>query len=234
MNPEMQVDVPPRISLNGADAILRGSPLEPYTAAIYDYAANAGIDPAYILAIARKETQLGREGVGRDPQRNAWALRDHSWGRGRDGPGGFSWYDSYLDAAKDVVDLLTDSGTRRGRALYFAAGLRTVEAITQVYAPPSENATAMYIRQIREVITAWTLAYPVDDAPPGGEDEGELIDQVAALKAEVAALASRVAHLEDARGIDSRGTPWGEAETSTPTVYTGTGGTVSFGAGVPT
>ena len=127
MADEMHVDVAPRISRDGAVEILRHTPLATDAGRIYDYAAAAGIDPAYILAIACKETQFGSAGVGREPQRNAWALRDHSWGRGQDLAGGFSWYDSYWDAARDVIDLLTDSGSREGRALYFKDGLRTVE-----------------------------------------------------------------------------------------------------------
>lgn len=178
---EMRVDVAPRISRDGAVEILRGSPMGEYAGEIFDYAAHAGIDPAYILAIARKETSLGRDGVGRAPQCNAWALRDHGWGRGYDGAGGFSYYKSYLDAAHDVIDLLTDTGSRAGRRLYFQDGLRTVESITHRYAPPVENATATYIRQVREAIAAWTLAYPPESDDPEPDDPPEDDDGLEAL-----------------------------------------------------
>ncbi len=149
----LHVNTPPRIAKEQAVAILAGTPMAAESGDIYDLCLGSGVDPTYALAVPKKETNWGRAGVGEAPQRNAYALRDHGWGVGRDGPGGFSYYDSYLDAARDWLSLLT--GTNGAPHYYFPRGYTTIEAITWIYAPPSENGTPEYSHQVRAMVEGW-------------------------------------------------------------------------------
>ena len=177
----------PSISLEGARAIVANSPLAADMDAAYAYCAAHGADPAHMLAHATKETQCGTQGVGRVPQRCAFALEYRRWERAHDHGTRFGWYDSYLDAAKDWVDLITGP-------VYFGAGLVTVETILPKYC---EGDTRQYQQEVIDMMALWASTYPVTPTAatpdPAPVDVGALAQQVAYLGAAVQDLQAKLA-----------------------------------------
>jgi hypothetical protein len=114
--------------------------------ALYDLSIESGIDDAYALAVFGKESSFGKYGAGFD---------DHALGNivcagyptcnGR-----FRWYLSWEAGYQDFYQLI--------KREYVARGLSTVEAITPVYAPSSENDTGLYIQQVRQSMLAFRQA----------------------------------------------------------------------------
>ncbi len=113
---------------------------------LYDLSVQSGIDDAYALAVFEKESSFGRYGAGFD---------DHALGNivcagyptcnGR-----FRWYPSWITGYEDFYQLVSRE--------YVARGLSTIEAITPVYAPSSENDTGLYIQQVRQSMLAFRQA----------------------------------------------------------------------------
>jgi hypothetical protein len=113
---------------------------------LYDLSVQSGIDDAYALAVFEKESSFGRYGAG---------FEDHALGNivcagyptcnGR-----FRSYPSWKDGYADFYQLI--------RGEYVARGLSTVEQITPVYAPSSENDTALYVQQVRASLVAFRSA----------------------------------------------------------------------------
>jgi len=142
----------------------------------------AGLDPAFVLAVARKETLFGiplERSIGDPPHRNAWALRNHSWiaaGRGYNGSDGWAHYYSYFDAGQDHIDLITGYG--RGPSIYIPAGRVTVAAIIAKYAPASENYTKLYIAQVVAWMDEWQRQYPLEQGGPPLEEVVEALGRV--------------------------------------------------------
>jgi hypothetical protein len=111
--------------------------------ALYDLSVQSGIDDAYALAVFEKESSFGRYGAG---------FEDHALGNivcagyptcnGR-----FRWYPSWEAGYEDFYQLISRE--------YVARGLSTVETITPVYAPSSENDTGLYIQQVRQAMLAF-------------------------------------------------------------------------------
>jgi len=114
--------------------------------ALYDLSVESGIDDAYALAVFQKESSFGRYGAGFD---------DHALGNivcagyptcnGR-----FRWYPSWLAGYEDFYQLISRE--------YVSRGCSTVETITPVYAPSSENDTGLYIQQVRQSMLAFRQA----------------------------------------------------------------------------
>jgi hypothetical protein len=114
--------------------------------ALYDLSVQSGIDDAYALAVFEKESSFGRYGAG---------FEDHALGNivcagyptcnGR-----FRCYPSWEASYEDFYQLI--------RREYVARGLTTVETITPVYAPSSENNTGLYIQQVRQSMQAFRQA----------------------------------------------------------------------------
>jgi hypothetical protein len=114
--------------------------------ALYDLSVQFGIDDAYALAVFEKESSFGRYGAG---------FEDHALGNivcagyptcnGR-----FRWYPSWEAGYEDFYQLISRE--------YVARGLSTVETITPVYAPASENDTGLYIQQVRQAMLAFRSA----------------------------------------------------------------------------
>jgi hypothetical protein len=106
--------------------------------ALYDLSMQYHIDDAYALAVFQKESSFGKYGAG---------FENHALGNivcagyptcnGR-----FRWYASWQDGYQDFYQLISRE--------YVARGLSTVETITPVYAPSSENDTGLYIQQVRQ------------------------------------------------------------------------------------
>ncbi len=113
---------------------------------LYDLSVQYGIDDAYALAVFGKESSFGRYGA---------AFENHALGNivcagyptctGR-----FRWYPSWLVGYEDFYQLINRE--------YVARGLSTVETITPVYAPSSENDTGLYVQQVRQSLLAFRQA----------------------------------------------------------------------------
>jgi hypothetical protein len=123
-----------------------GSPAAGTGQALYDLSVESGIDDAYALAVFGKESSFGRYGA---------AFENHALGNivcagyptcdGR-----FRWYPSWLAGYQDFYQLISRE--------YVARSLSTVETITAVYAPSSENDTGLYIQQVRQSMFAFRQA----------------------------------------------------------------------------
>ena len=98
-----------------------------------------GINPAYVVAIAQKESSFG---VAIPPNSfNAWG-REAAAGQ----PASGKWYQyaSWPAAVDGQTSFMNDR--------YLSQGLVTIDQITPTYAPPSENDTAGYEVQIQQYI----------------------------------------------------------------------------------
>jgi len=123
-----------------------GSPASGTGQGLYDLSVQSGIDDAYALAVFEKESSFGRYGAG---------FEDHALGNivcagyptcnGR-----FRWYPSWLAGYADFYQLISWE--------YVSRGCSTVETITPVYAPSSENDTGLYIQQVRQSMLAFRQA----------------------------------------------------------------------------
>ncbi len=113
---------------------------------LYDLSVQSGIDDAYALAVFEKESSFGKYGAG---------FENHALGNivcagyptcnGR-----FRAYASWSEGYTDFYHLITTE--------YVARGLTTVETITPVYAPASENDTGRYISQVCQSMFAFRSA----------------------------------------------------------------------------
>jgi hypothetical protein len=123
-----------------------GSPAVGTGQGLYDLSRESGIDDAYALAVFEKESSFGTSGAG---------FENHALGNivcagyptcnGR-----FRWYSSWQDGYQDFYRLISQE--------YVARGLSTVETITPVYAPSSENDTGLYISQVCQSMLAFRSA----------------------------------------------------------------------------
>jgi hypothetical protein len=123
-----------------------GSPAAGTGQGLYDLSVQSGIDDAYALAVFEKESSFGRYGAG---------FEDHALGNivcagyptcnGR-----FRWYPSWFVGYGDFYQLI--------KREYVSRGFSTVETITPVYAPSSENDTGLYVQQIRQSMLAFRQA----------------------------------------------------------------------------
>jgi hypothetical protein len=123
-----------------------GSPAAGTGQGLYDLSVRSGIDDAYALAVFEKESSFGRYGAG---------FEDHALGNivcagyptcnGR-----FRWYPSWEAGYQDFYRLISQE--------YISRGLSTVETITPVYAPSTENNTGLYIQQVRQSMQAFRQA----------------------------------------------------------------------------
>jgi hypothetical protein len=125
---------------------MAGSPAAGTGQSLYDLSRESGIDDAYALAVFEKESSFGRYGA---------AFENHALGNivcagyptcnGR-----FRSYSSWSAGYADFYHLITTE--------YIARGLSTVETITPVYAPASENDTGLYISQVCQSMLAFRSA----------------------------------------------------------------------------
>jgi hypothetical protein len=123
-----------------------GSPAAGTGQGLYDLSVQSGIDDAYTLAVFEKESSFGRYGAG---------FEDHALGNivcagyptcnGR-----FRWYPSWEAGYADFYQLISRE--------YVSRGFSTVETITPVYAPSSENDTELYIQQVHQSMLAFRQA----------------------------------------------------------------------------
>lgn len=100
-----------------------------------------GVNPAYVVAIAQKESSLGVAIPA--GTYNAWG-RTAAAGQ----PASGRWY-QYTSWAQAV-----DQQTSFMKTRYLDQGLVTIDQITPTYAPPTENDTAAYIVQMQQYISS--------------------------------------------------------------------------------
>ncbi|MDZ4835419.1 MAG: hypothetical protein SGJ27_16700 [Candidatus Melainabacteria bacterium] len=106
---------------------------------LYKLGMEYGIDPAIALGFFKAESTFGKYGK---------AARTNSFGNIKGGSG-FRGYDSFADGARDWFNLV--SGEK-----YFGAGRETLGLVLKKYAPPSENNTAGYIRDVARDARIWS------------------------------------------------------------------------------
>lgn len=149
--PDYAILAPPRISREGFVRILSqaGSPAAPIAGEAYDAAVVAGVDPAVLLAVYRKESSYGKAGR---------AVRNRSWGNIKGPPAddaGFRVYPDWLSGARDAVRLL---GIYGRNAIRPGTRTDTVQTMPYVWAPgPGAD---LYGDQLAAWITEWARRYP--------------------------------------------------------------------------
>jgi hypothetical protein len=142
------VQGPPTIDRAQIDRLLcqASSPACGTGEALYADMVQAGINPAFALAVFWHESHFGTLGVAR---------RTHSLGNIRCTPGwprclgGYRWYPDWPASYADFAALLTRE--------YFPRGLLTVEQILPVYAPAADgNDPAAYIHDVLFHMRQWS------------------------------------------------------------------------------
>lgn len=128
----------PTISAHVIDEVLwrAGSPAAGTGQALYDLSVRYHIDDAYALAVFQHESSFGRYGYGHDDK----ALGNIVCAGYPICNGRFRSYPTWEAGYEDFYRLISRE--------YLARGLNTVESITPVYAPSSENDSASYIRSV--------------------------------------------------------------------------------------
>ncbi len=138
---------PPSISVRQIDAVLQqyGSPAVGTGQALYDLGVRYGIDPAYALAFFVHESGCGTKGVARFTK----SLGNIRWTESYDSYEGYRAYSSWEAGMEDWYKLITD--------LYINGwNLRTVDAITPVYAPWGDNNNPdSYADSVKSLVDSW-------------------------------------------------------------------------------
>jgi hypothetical protein len=106
---------------------------------LYKLGIEYGINPAIALGFFKAESTFGRFGK---------ATHTNSFGNIRAGHG-FRGYDSFADGARDWFRLVSGPG-------YVGGGLNTLGKVVEKYAPPSQNDTSQYIRDVARDVRRWS------------------------------------------------------------------------------
>jgi len=110
---------------------------------LHDLSAQYGIDDSYALAVFSHESSYGKYGAAASNRSlGNIVCAGYPTCNGR-----FRSYPSWADGYADFYRLIKNE--------YIAHGLSTVEAITPVYAPASENDPSGYISSIRSAMAAY-------------------------------------------------------------------------------
>ncbi len=118
---------------------------------IFTKGTTMGIDPAFLMAVFRMESEYGTAGI---------AMSTHGVGNVRHTQScafdykGFCGYHTWQDSIDAWYELIAGP-------VYMSGGLTTVEAIIPKYAPSTENDVESYISFIRDY-----FSYYRDDMPP--------------------------------------------------------------------
>jgi Peptidase_C39 like family len=120
-----------------------GSPAHDTGQALYDLSAQYGIDDAYALAVFGHESTYGLYGAGSVNH----ALGNIICAGYLTCNGRFRWYATWVEGYADFYHLIAHE--------YIARGLSTVQAITPVYAPASENDVGVYIHSVISSMLAY-------------------------------------------------------------------------------
>lgn len=120
-----------------------GSPAAGTGQALSDLSAQYGVDDAYALAVFNKESSLGKYGAAADNHSlGNIVCAGYSTCNGR-----FRSYPDWATGYQDFYRLIKNE--------YVARGLSTVETITPVYAPPSENDTTGYEQSVETAMASY-------------------------------------------------------------------------------
>lgn len=106
---------------------------------LYKLGVEFGMDPAIALGFFKAESTFGKFGK---------AAHTNSFGNIKGGPG-FRGYDSFADGARDWFKLVSGD-------LYFGSGRTTLGPVLERYAPPYENDTAGYVRNVAHDARRWS------------------------------------------------------------------------------
>ncbi len=140
VSPVFGMSVPggPTISAAVVNRVLlqAGSPAQGTGQALYDLSAQYRVDDAYALAVFEHESTFGLYGAGNVNH----ALGNIVCAGYPTCHGNFRFYPTWADGYADFYRLIVNE--------YFSRGLTTVQAITPVYAPASENDPAAYIQSV--------------------------------------------------------------------------------------
>ena len=103
--------------------ILKGTPMEAESEAIYNTALSEGINPAFVAGLAGAESSFGSKGkaVGRNNPFNYGVYNNQT-------------YPSYAEATKALARALRDP-----KGYYYGEGRKDIESILKRYAPPSDG-----------------------------------------------------------------------------------------------
>lgn len=123
-----------------------GQNLLPYAQQISDATHEFNVNPLFALAMFNKDSSLGTAGAGRDNKNpgNIGCRGDNYAQAGLTAgcPSRFASFNTYGDGAQAYAWLI--------RAEYIDKGIDTIDKIIPVYAPPSENDTAQYIKDVKD------------------------------------------------------------------------------------
>ncbi len=128
----------PSISAEVVNRVLAqaGSPAQGTGQALYDLSAQYRVDDAYALAVFEHESTFGLYGAGNVNH----ALGNIICAGYPTCNGRFRFYSTWAEGYEDFYRLIVNE--------YLSRGLTTVQAITPVYAPASENDPASYIASV--------------------------------------------------------------------------------------
>ena len=136
------------------DSVLEGTGLSGYGGTILELAPGYGVNPAFALAMFRKEAEFAKQGSIAQRQNNPGNIICSGGTTplyGATGCGGrFGIYDTMADGIKAYFWLL-DSEYKPGRRY----DCEDIPCIITVYCPPSDCETAHYVEQVVE----WTIQY---------------------------------------------------------------------------
>ncbi len=133
-----------------AAAVASRRPLEDGEAEyIFSLSRTTGVDAAFALAVWQHESGMGTTGAARDTRNMGnieWSARCHCQ-RLAAHP---RWraYHSFREAEADWFALVSGP-------VYVGSGNDTVARVITKYAPPVENDTAAYIREVRAAMKGW-------------------------------------------------------------------------------
>lgn len=130
------------------DSIPSGSPLKGLGQFFVAGGKKAGINPALIFSIAKKESSFGTAGIATNGTQNAFGRtatdsQPHVTIEGRNWYKWATWSDSLYTTRSGYED---ESAYIKRR--YVDQGLTTIKDIMYTYAPPAENDTDGYISQL--------------------------------------------------------------------------------------
>lgn len=120
------------------------SPLNGMGNLFVDSGVGSGVNPAFIVALAQKESQFGTAGWAAENANNPFGRTASSSQPQKTSPTGRAWYSfsSFQEAIKEHGPYI--------KRVYLDKNAKTVEAIMERYAPRAENDTDKYISQVKQ------------------------------------------------------------------------------------
>lgn len=122
----------------------KSSPFQKLSSDFVNAGIVSGVNPAWVVNIARKESNFGKLGWAAMNANNAFGRTASSSQPSITSPRGIKWYKyvSFKDSIAPQAAYL--------KSHYLDRGKKTFETITAEYAPPEENDTAAYIIEMKQ------------------------------------------------------------------------------------